>query len=121
MKSLDLNSLASFSLFNAQGAITINSSGDIVVQKPTEIRFVLASNSSAEYKIVGISFNQTDLDRSDPVGSTSFPIRSISDNVLIVRCTGDKPSTFKYSVVFQRKSDGTLAVIDPRIKNGGIH
>ncbi|MGH8115099.1 MAG: hypothetical protein ACREPS_08630, partial [Rhodanobacteraceae bacterium] len=60
----------------------------------------------------------------DPLGRVAFPMRTTVSKrdgaQLTVVDANPEPNEFKFSLIIQR-SDGTLGIIDPPIKNSGTN
>ena len=117
MAAATANSSATFTLYNGGNAVALlNAQGDIAVHKPTDIRFVFASDAATKYMPIGITFRQTGRDSisaasniaGDQSGTRNFPSRSVTDTVLTVRASSIDSVEFKYSILFERLSDGAV-------------
>ena len=121
---LSMSSAASYQLYNGGSMVSMNPDGGLVVNGPTEIRFIIQGAGGTAYSPVGISFKEAPGDASggrlDPLGSTTFPTRTLvahgNATQLSVYDADSAPAEFEFSLMIQR-SDGTLAVIDPQITN----
>lgn len=120
------NSSATFALYNGGNAVALlNPQGDIAVYKATDIRFIFAPDIGKQYMPIGITFRQTAGDSSggtssspsDQSGTRNFPARSVADAVLTVHANSIDSSRFKYSILFERLSDGAVGIIDPEVIN----
>ena len=106
----------------------------IVVTGEAYLEFSVAAREDdrASYSPVGISFKETSRaaaasdqrcgDR-DPLGHAAFPARAFVSRGNVLQLSlfdaNPEPGEFKFDLVIQR-SDGTLGVIDPRIRNNPI-
>ena len=126
MAAATSNSSATFILYNGGSAVSLqNAGGDIIVHRPTDIRFIFASNTGDQYAPIGITFQQKVADTAngadavsiDQSGRRNFPARTVADTVLTLHANATDPVRFKYSILFERRSDGAIGVIDPEVIN----
>ena len=118
MAPANANSSASFVLHNGGKAVVLrNAGGDMTVHQPTEIRFVFDPAGTKDYAPVGIAFKQTSGGTSDKAGTRNFPTRNVADGVLTIRADKIDLWAFKYSIIFERRTDGAIGVIDPEVLN----
>ena len=97
----------------------------IVVTGEAYLEFSVSTRESdrATYSPVGISFKDSDGPGRDPLGHAAFPTRAFvaRGNALQLSLFDANPerAEFKFDLVI-RRSDGTLGVIHPRIRNNPI-
>ncbi|TAN03419.1 MAG: hypothetical protein EPN36_12730 [Rhodanobacteraceae bacterium] len=117
---LSLSSPASYQLYNGGSMVSMDSSGALTVNGPTEIRFIIQGADGTTYSPVGISFKEVSGGTSDSIGSTAFPMRTLVARANTTRLSvfdaDPTPDEFEFTLTIQR-SDGTLAIIDPMIIN----
>lgn len=101
-------SRASYSLHNGGSAVSMDSGGDITVNAPTDIRFVIQSADGTVYRPVGVSFRQAGT--PDPNGPNNFTT-SVAYQTIVIhdddRVTGE---TYVYRIVFEDQN-GFLYVL----------
>lgn len=121
---LSMSSIASYRLYDGGGMVSMNPGGGLVVNGPTEIRFIIHGADGTAYSPVGISFKKSSRDASggtfDPLGRTAFPMRTFiahgNTTQLSVFDADSAPAEFEFSLMIESPG-GTMAVIDPPIIN----
>ena len=121
---LSLSSPASYQLYNGGNLVSMNSNGGLVVNGPTEIRFIIQGADGTAYSPVGFRFKEASSDASggmgDPLGRSAFPMRTFvpqgNTAQLSVFDADPAQAEFEFSLMIESPS-GTVAVIDPPIIN----
>lgn len=106
---LPLASQASYELYNGGSAVSMDSSGDLTVSAPTDIRIVIRGTDGASYNPVGASFRQAGI--TDPNGAINFRTQNSENQVLVIHDDDQLPdTTYLYHLVFVGP-DGQLHVL----------
>jgi hypothetical protein len=97
----------------------------IVVTDEVYLEFSIATcgNDRHTYSPVGISFREIHAYERDPLGHAAFPARRFVSRGGTVQLSlfdaNPEPAEFKFDLMIQR-SDGSLGVIDPQIRNNPV-
>lgn len=96
---LPLESQATWRLYNGGSAVSMDANGDLTVNMPTDIRFVIEGPNGTAYSPVGVTFRQAGT--SDPTGAINFTL-NVADQVLLVHDRDQiADSTYVYHLQFE--------------------